>query len=82
MTLSSDEDKKKLHAAIVEISNSMTRIEGERDLIKETVKDLSDAYQIPKKTISKIAKTYHKQNFSQAVAENEEFEELYEKITK
>jgi len=82
MTLSSDADKKKLHAAIVEISNSMTRVEAERDLIKDIVKTASDNFQIPKKTISKIAKTYHKQNFSQAVAENEEFEELYEKITK
>ncbi len=82
MTLSSDADKKKFHAAIVEISNSMTRVEAERDLIKEIVKDLSDNFQVPKKTVSKIAKTYHKQNFSQAVAENEEFEELYEKVTK
>ena len=82
MTVSSPADRKKILDAMREISNSMTRISAERDLIKETVKDLSDNFQVPKKTVSKIAKTYHKQNFSQAVAENEEFEELYEKVTK
>lgn len=82
MTVISDQDKKDFHKVVVEMSNSMTRIEGERDYIKEAVKELSDKYQIPKKTVSKIAKTYHKQNFQQAVSENEEFEELYEKITK
>jgi len=75
------EQKKELQNAVQEISNSMTRTEAERDLIKEIVKEQSDQLQIPKKVISKIAKTYHKQNLAQEVADHEEFVELYEKVT-
>jgi hypothetical protein len=75
------EQKKELQGAVQEISNSMTRTEAERDLIKEIVKEQSDKLQIPKKVISKIAKTFHKQNLAQEVADHEEFVELYEKVT-
>jgi intein-encoded DNA endonuclease-like protein len=75
------EQKKDLQGAIQEISNSMIRTEAERDLIREIVKEQSDTLQIPKKVISKIAKTYHKQNLAQEVADHEDFVELYEKIT-
>jgi vacuolar-type H+-ATPase catalytic subunit A/Vma1 len=75
------EQKNDLQKAIREISDSMTRTEAERDLIKEIVKDQSDSLQIPKKVISKIAKTYHKQNLHQEVADHEDFVALYEKIT-
>jgi intein-encoded DNA endonuclease-like protein len=75
------EQKKTLQDAIQEISNSMIRTEAERDLIREIVKEQSDTLQIPKKVISKIAKTYHKQNLAQEVADHEDFVELYEKIT-
>jgi len=75
------EQKKDLQGAIQEISNSMLRSEAERDLIKEIVKEKSDTLQIPKKVISNIAKTYHKQTLAQEVADHEDFVELYEKIT-
>jgi hypothetical protein len=76
------EQKKDLQKAVHEISNSMTRMEAERDLIREIVKDQSQTLQIPKKIVSKIAKTYHKQNLAQEVADHEEFVELYESVTK
>ena len=75
------EQKKDLQGAIQEISNSLIRTEAERDLIREIVKEQSDTLQIPKKVIAKIAKTYHKQNLAQEVADHEDFVELYEKIT-
>ena len=75
------EQKKDLQGAIQEISNSMIRTEAERDLIREIVKEQSDTLQIPKKVIAKIAKTYHRQNLAQEVADHEDFVELYEKIT-
>jgi hypothetical protein len=75
------EQKKDLQGAIQEISNSMIRTEAERDLIREIVKEQSDTLQIPKKVISKIAKTYHKQNLAPEVSDHEDFVELYEKIT-
>ena len=75
------EQKKDLQNAIREISNSMTRTEAERDLIKDIVKAQSDNLQITKKIISKIAKTFHKQSLHQEVADHEDFVELYEKVT-
>ena len=77
-----DEQKKKLQDAIREISNSMLRGEAERDLIREIVKEQSAELQIPKKTITKIAKTYHKQNLTQEIADHEDFVELYDKVVK
>jgi len=81
MTISSPEDRKKIFAAIREVSNSMVRIEAERDLIKDIVKDVADNYQLSRKTVNKMAKVYHKQNLSQTVAEHDEFVETYEEIT-
>lgn len=79
---STEEDRKKFMGAIQEISNSMLRIEAERDLIREIVKDKSDEFKVSKKVINKIAKTYHKQNRTQVEAEHEEFLEIYDEATK
>lgn len=75
------EDKKKIKNAMQEASNSLLRIDAERDLIKNIIVDLFDAYQIPKKQLKKMIKVYYKQTFHQEVAEHEEFEHLYEDIT-
>lgn len=82
MTVTSPVDRKKILDAMREISNSMTRISAERDLIKDIVKETSDNFQIPRKVVNKIAKTYHKQNLTQEVQEHEEFVELYDSVTK
>ena len=79
---SSPEDRKKIMNAIQEISNSLTRVEAERDLIREIVKEQSQELQIPKKIITKIAKTYHKQSLTQDIQDHEDFVELYDKVTK
>ena len=78
---STEEDRKKFMGAVQEISNSMIRIEAERDLIREIVKEKSDEFSISKKVINKIAKTYHKQNRAQVEAEHEEFMEIYDEAT-
>lgn len=81
MGVSSPADREKIRKMLAEISGSFTRIGAERDLIRETIKEMSDQFQLPKKTLNKMAKVYHKQNFNQEVAEHEEFESLYEEIT-
>lgn len=73
--------KKAILNALEEISKSMGLIEGERIVIKETVKEICEEYDISKKTFRKLAKTFHKQNFSIEVAENEEFQQMYEQLT-
>lgn len=75
-------DRKKIKAAMSEISNALVRAEAERDLIKEIIGDLHKEHQIPKKTLNKIAKTYHKQSLIQDLQDHEEFVELYDSIVK
>ena len=76
-----DQDRKKIKDAMQEASNSLLRIDAEKDLIKNIVTDLYDQFKIPKKTLSKMIKVYHKNNFQEEVAEADEFETLYETIT-
>lgn len=75
-------DKNKVLGVLKEISNAMTRIEAERDYIKEAVKAAADEHQLDKKILRKMASVYHKQNFEEVQGENEEFSELYETIVK
>lgn len=82
MQLPSDpKSKQAIKSCMEEISNSMTRIEGERSFIKEAIYNVCEEYQLSKKTFRKLAKTYHKQNFSIEVAEHQEFEQMYEELT-
>jgi hypothetical protein len=59
----------------------MARIDGERDFIKEAIVNICEEYEMSKKTFRRLAKVYHKQNFSKEVAEHEEFETMYEQLT-
>jgi len=79
--LSSPEDRKKLYNCVVEISNSMTRMDGERDFQKEAIDAIADELDIEKKYVRKVANIYHKQNMNTVKMENEEVEELYEIIS-
>jgi hypothetical protein len=79
--LSNPADRKAVYDALREISNSMTRMEAERDLISETLKAVKDKFELPPKYTRKLAKIYHKQNFQEVKAEQEEVEVLYESIT-
>ena len=78
--VSNPSDKKKIKDALLEISNCMTRIDAEKELIKDIVNDLSENFELPKKQVNKIARVYHKSNYSQQVADSEEFQELYESL--
>ena len=78
---SSLEDRKKIRGALEEISNSLTRIEAERDLIKEILQDVEDKFELPKKYTRKVAKIFHKQNFAEVKTEQEDLETIYETVT-
>jgi septation ring formation regulator EzrA len=82
MSLPSDPAARKaIKRCMDELSASMTRIDGERDLIKEAITNICEEYELSKKTFRRLARTYHKQNFSKEVAEHEEFETMYEQLT-
>jgi len=78
---SSPSDRKAILDCMKEISGSMTRIEAERDFIREAIKNICDEQNLSKKTFRRMAKVYHKQNFTSEIEEHEEFETLYETIT-
>ena len=79
--LSNPEDRKKLYNCVIEISNSMTRMDGERDFQKEAIDAIAEELDIEKKYVRKVANIYHKQNMNTVKMENEEVEELYEIIS-
>ena len=82
MSLPSDPAARKaIKKCMDELSASMSRIDRERDLIKEAINNCCEEYEMNKKTFRKLAKVYHKQNFSREVAEHEEFETMYEQLT-
>jgi hypothetical protein len=80
LVISSSEDRRKIKAVFDEISNSMVRIEAERDYIKEAISELSKNHELPKKILNRMARIYHKQNFIESVAENDDLETLYENV--
>jgi len=69
-----------INKAMQELSNSMTRVEAERDLIKDIITTLCDEHELDKKIIRKMARVYHKRSFTTEVQEHEEFEVLYENV--
>lgn len=60
-----------------EISVHLSRIEGEREAIKDIVDAVKDEIIVPKKIINRLARTYHKQNFAEQNIEDKEFAKLY-----
>jgi hypothetical protein len=70
-------DLKALKSSMKEMSDSMTRMAGERNFIKDEIDALFEKYNIPKKLIRRIAKTYHKQSFQEEVSDDNEFEAIY-----
>jgi glucose-6-phosphate-specific signal transduction histidine kinase len=79
MTLN-PEEKKKLEKAIQELSNSMTRVDAEKDLMKDIIQETHDSIGVDKKYIRKLATIWHKQNVNEVKTETDEVMELYEEL--
>ena len=79
--ISNPEDRKKIKNALQEISDSMTRISAEKDLIKDIIGDLNEQFEINKKILNKMARVYHKAEFAKEQKEFEDFEILYSDVT-
>lgn len=80
--LSNKADRDKLLKVLKECSDSLTRIDGEKDLIREAVTDTCKQLQLPKRLVNRMVKVYHKQNYDEEVAVHEQFETLYETVVK
>jgi len=77
---SSPADREKIRRVMCTISDSLTRIEAERDIIKDELNALVEEFEIPKKFLSKMSRTYHRQNFQDLVGESDDFQSLYETV--
>ena len=73
----SDEAAKAIKGMVIEVSASMTRMEGERDLINESIKAVAADHEIDKKVLRKLASIYHKQVYHTVKQENEQVESSY-----
>ena len=78
----SQPDREKLFKIVKDCSDSMTRIEGENDFIRESIAETAKNMQLPKKLVAKLVRVYHKQNYDEEVAVHEQFENLYETVVK
>lgn len=73
---SSPADRKHIMDVVKEISASKTRMEAEKDFQKEAHNDLYDKFKIPKRLMTRFANAYHKQNYSEVLAVDSDFETL------
>jgi len=72
-----DEDRKILRKAVMEMNDSMTRVGAERELQKETTNEVADKLGIDKKLFRRMSRAYFRANFKEEVQENTDFEEFY-----
>ncbi len=77
---SSPADQAKIQNAIKQISAAMTRKELEDGYIKDTLDDIKDKFSIPTSTARTMAVDFHKTQFDERVAQQEEYSDLYEAI--
>lgn len=75
-----NEDRKKVQNALKEMSDSMTRVQAEKDLQKDIAQRMLDEIGVPKKDFNKLARIYHASNLMEEAARNEEFMEFAEAI--
>lgn len=72
----------KLKGCITEISDAMTRIASNRDLIKESIKSFNADYKVDKKVIRALAKAYYKDDMKKKMEEATDIAELYARTFK
>ena len=82
ISISNPEDQKKLFNVVRECSNSLTRIQGEREYIKEAIGSICKELNLSKRLVNKIVRTYFKQNYDEEIVTSEEFQQLYETVVK
>jgi len=74
-------DLKKINNALEEISKSKTRMEAERELVKDTVQMINDEFDIPKRLVRQLANVFHARNYVEEVAAQEDFQTAFESLT-
>lgn len=76
----SPSDRKKLKTLLSEATYCKQRIDDEKDNIKGIVERIFQEFEIPKKLGNKLVNVLYKQDYANRVAEEEDFQFLYEAI--
>ena len=77
---SSPADRQKLKLALEQITDSMARMDAEKEHIKEVITTIKENFELDPKHIRKMAKTMYDRSFADLQQENEDFELLYESV--
>lgn len=74
------EQKKVVKNLASEVSGSLTRMEAERDLVKEAISRVAEENELDKKILRRLCKLYHKQIFHTEMADNDQLETVYTEV--
>lgn len=77
---SSPADRQKLKTMISEATYCLQRADDEKSAVKDIIDVINSDYGLSKKHTRKLINTLYKQNYTDRVAEEEEFEYLYEAL--
>lgn len=77
---SSPADRKRMKTMLSEATYCKQRIDDERQSIKDIVTRIHEEFELPKKLVTKLIGTLYKQDYADRVAEEEDFQFLYEAI--
>ena len=75
-----EEERRQLRKAVLEMNDSMTRAAAERELQKETTTEICDKLGVDKKLFRRMSRAYFKANFKDEVQENTDFEDFYTNV--
>lgn len=75
-----EEERRQLRKAVLEMNDSMTRAAAERELQKETTAEICDKLGVDKKLFRRMSRAYFKANFKDEVQENTDFEDFYTNV--
>lgn len=73
-------DIAKIKNAVKEASDSLLRIDAEKDHIKSIIEVVVDDYGLPKSFVNRMVKTYHKSSYDKDTQDNDDFRALYETV--
>lgn len=76
------EKKARLKGCLQEISNSMVRMEAERENITAIVQRMADEFEMNKRVSRRLAAIFHKRNLEEERGDFEEIAQTYEEVTK
>lgn len=79
---SNPKDIERIGRLVQDACDCLTRIEAEREAIKDIVALIKEDFELPPKYSNKLIKTKYKGDFDKLEAEQEDFAELYAKVVK